>query len=156
MRADLGTWPNEQAEVLVRVLRDQGVDAAVDAEGARARVTVEAAHASRATTVMSAAMDQLAAAARRPASPHADDSHVTSAAEPTADDHEEGPPLVMERFRRMAPVIGVLVATMMVALMVPGWFKIVAIVVAVAGYVLLRVGGSADGAAAEERHRPDR
>lgn len=56
----------------------------------------------------------------------------------------------MERFRRMAPFVGVLVAALMVALLVPGRLWIVVVLGAIIAVGALIVRGREDE---DERHR---
>lgn len=123
MRDDLGVWPPSQAEALVRVLSDHGIDAETEPSdgsgGEQVRVTVPSADATTAANVMAARMDEIAAAAA-----------VTRKERATRwfedEDDEGGPPLMMERFRRMGTVLVVLVAGLMIAIMIPGPLRIVA------------------------------
>lgn len=120
MSRDLGTWGRAQAEALVRVLAENGIEADTERTADGIRVTVQPDDAARASRVMSARMEEIAAAAEIRRTARAPRWFEDD------DDDEEGRPLLMERFRRLGAVLGVLIAGLMVAFYVPGPFRIVA------------------------------
>jgi hypothetical protein len=150
--ADLGTWSRPQATVLVKVLKRAGVRATTQdtADGAAVSVTVAEDQADRAHAAIAAEMDTIARAAREERATRERRASVTR-----IDDARrrrgrsrgsgDGPPLVTERLRRLGPLIGIIVAAMMVVAVVPGNLRFPVMIVVVLGLVYLLGRGDGDG-----------
>ena len=139
MSADLGTWSEAQARTVVRVLEKRGLTVHTEPEDGAVRIVVDG-DTDVAHRALIEAMDEIAGAARHSRSP------VRAPARARHDEDEDGPPLVFERLRNAAP-IAVVLAGLLVLLVVPGSFKLAALVLTlvVIGVVAWRSSRQDDG-----------
>lgn len=138
MAEDLGSWPPAQATTLVKVLRKAGVSPSTARDGATVRVTVPEEHADAANAAIAANMDTIARAAREAN----DRRREVAARKRTKADRPK--PLVMERFARLGPLVGLLLVGVLVIAVVPPGARTIVSVVAVVG-VLWVAGSSGEG-----------
>jgi Flp pilus assembly protein TadB len=156
---DLGTWSRTQAAVLVKVLRRAGCRPSTTpgAGGSDVRVTVPDDQADRANAAIAAEMDTIARAAREER-----ERNVRSleAARRKRERRNRGGgssrdagerPLATERLRGLAPFLGLLLAALLVAAVVPpaGRFPAMVVGVVVVTYLIGRGRSDEDG-----RRRP--
>lgn len=146
---DLGSWPPAQATTLVKVLRKSGVSPETSQDGATVRVTVPDEQAEAANAAIAANMDTIAKAARQ-----ANEARQ-AAAERRKAKADRQPPLVMERFARMGPIVGLLLVAFLVVAIVPGPLKTLFGIVAVVG-VLWLAGRDSDGSSDHRGRGPRR
>lgn len=107
--AHLASFDPALAEAVVAVLRREGVSAVAEPDGnGQVEVRVPAAHREQALTVLAARMEAVHELAR---------SGTAAGAAPAASaapDEDDGPPIVMERFRRMGFGIAVVLAPLLI------------------------------------------
>lgn len=153
MSADLGTWSRPQAQALVKVLKRAGLRPTLTAhpDGESIVVTVPEDQADRANAAIAADMDTIARAARQArdrehgASVHRIDTARRDRARSRGRDERR---LATERLRGLAPVLGLLLATVLVATLVPGPARFPVLIVVVIGltYAIGRGRGGGPGA----------
>lgn len=108
MAADLGTWPESQATVLIQVLRRNQLNPEARRTRGGIQVTVPDDEADRATRTIAANMDAIADAARPPAPPRPRGRRATGPAP-----HPSERPLTSERILAAArPIALVLIGVL--------------------------------------------
>jgi hypothetical protein len=152
VRTDLGTWRDPQADVVVRALKRAGLAPGTEHVAGGTRITVSAAHHDEAHQVLAAAMDDIAQAA---ASPDREPRRPGRGGPgPGRRTDSERPPLLTQRLRNAAPLVGLMTA-LLVAAMMPGGALRTAVFVAVLlafGIVWARRNGGQD----DDDRRPPR
>jgi len=131
---DLGTWPPEQARVLVEALQKAGLSPKAKRTREGVLVTVEDAESDEAHRTLVANMDAIAQAARGP-QPKRQRSRDRSASSPR---ERSGPgPLTSERFGKLSqPLIILIIGLVLSLLIVPLRIPILIFTVAAIIYVL--------------------
>ncbi len=144
MPADLGTWSRPQAAALLKVLKRAGIRASTEPapDGSGLTVTVPDAQADRAHAALAADMDTIARAAReeRASDEKRRRGKATVSDLDDARRRRSAPgerPLVMERVGRLGPVLGIVVAALLVAAVVPDGLRFPVLIVVVLGLAYL-------------------
>lgn len=121
MAADLGSWPAEQATVLLEVLQQSGLHPEAHRKRDGVHVTVPDEEGDKAHTTLVQHMDTIARAARppagprrRPREPRRPGPTTRGPATPAGDR-----PLSSERLRRLGNPLGILLVGLLISLAVP-------------------------------------
>jgi hypothetical protein len=135
---DLGTWPAEQATVLVDVLQRAGIPPKARRTRAGVEITVDDAQADEAHATLVANMDTIARAARSPAGERPRGRKGRTPAV-RGDDEVKPPerPLTAQRLVRFGRPLAILVAGLMIASIMPGPLRFVVLMATVAAMVWL-------------------
>jgi hypothetical protein len=143
---DLGTWPPEQATVLVEVLQQAGITPQAKRTREGIEVTVEDGDSDQAHATLVANMDAIARAARAPKPEGGRRRARSPAARPGAAPREGGErPLASQRMSRFARPIAILVAALMLAAApIPFPLRLLILAAAVLGIVWM-LGREPDG-----------
>lgn len=137
MPEDLGTWSRPQAAALVKVLRRAGCSPSTAgvAGSSDVVVTVPDTEVERANAAIAADMDTIARAAREERARNVESLEAArrkrERRERTAASSAGDRPLATERLRRLAPFLGLLLAALLVATLVPAAARFPAILLAV-------------------------
>ncbi|HEX9767093.1 MAG TPA: hypothetical protein VGA36_10040 [Nitriliruptorales bacterium] len=119
MRTDLGTWRGPQADAVVRALERAGLSPRTEDARDGTRITVPAGQHDAAHRVLAGAMDDIAHAADRGPNGSKATHRPARGRRAGRDDDGGEPALVTERLRNVAPLVG-LVTALLVAAMIPG------------------------------------
>lgn len=141
MAADLGTWPPEQATVLLEVLQEAGLKPEARRTREGVQVSVADDEAERAHHTLVANMDTIARAARSPAGQDRSRRRARSASQPSRRRRDRGgaTPLASQRLQKFARPLGLLVVGLMLATLIrPLALPIVVFTVAGVVYLLGR------------------
>ena len=130
MAEDMGTWPPEQARVLLEALQKAGLSPKARRTRDGIAVTVGDAEADEAHRTLVANMDAIAQAARTPQQPR---RPRTRSSGPQRQTPER--PLASERLGSMSRPLIILVVGMILALIAPAPLKLPVIVFTIAGLV---------------------
>jgi hypothetical protein len=143
---DLGTWPPEQATVLVEVLQQAGITPQAKRTREGIEVTVEDGDSDQAHATLVANMDAIARAARAPKPEGGRRRARPPAARPGAAPREGGErQLASQRMSRFARPIAILVAALMLAAApIPFPLRLLILAAAVLGIVWM-LGREPDG-----------
>jgi hypothetical protein len=135
---DLGTWPAEQATVLVDVLQRAGIPPKARRTRAGVEITVDDAQADEAHATLVANMDTIARAARSSAAERPRGRRGRTPAV-RGDDQVKPPerPLTAQRLVRFGRPLAILVAGLMIASIMPGPLRFVVLMATVAAMVWL-------------------
>lgn len=158
MPEDLGTWSRPQAAVLVKVLRRAGCRPETTAApgGDDILVTVPDEQADRANAAIAAEMDTIARAAREERERNVQSLDAArrkrekrakreARTSPPSSSSTGDRPLATERLRGLAPILGLLLAVLLVAALVPPGARFLATLVAVLVVTYLVGRGRMDG-----------
>lgn len=149
MAADLGTWPPEQATVLVEVLQRAGITPQAKRTREGVTVTVEDAESDQAHATLVANMDTIARAARPSSSAESRRTRGTPQRRPSGSPRQGAgdadTPLITQRLGRFArPLAILLVALLIAAAPIPFGLRILVLVGAVLTIVWV-LGREPDG-----------
>ena len=142
MRTDLGTWRGPQADAVVKALKRAGLSPQTEPAYDGTRITVPAEQNDAAHRVLVGAMDDIARAAanERSGGPSSPRRAALGASDPGrsrqrhADDE---PPLVSERLRNAAPLVGLVAALLLAAMIPPGAVRTTVFVFALVAFGVL-------------------
>ncbi len=140
MAADLGTWPPEQATVLLEVLQEAGLSPEARRSRDGVQVTVADEEADRAHQTLVANMDTIARAARARTGQDRSRRRARSAPAPNRrSGDDQGQPLASQRLKHLARPLGVLVIGLLLATLIrPLALPIVVFTIAGVVYLLGR------------------
>lgn len=147
MAADLGTWPPEQATVLLEALQEAGLKPEARRTRDGVQVTVADDETDRAHQTLVANMDRIARAARPPAGQERPRRRARPSTTPRQRSNTaESTPLTSERLQRLARPLGLLVVGLLLATIIrPLALPIVVFTVAGVVYLLGRQTQGEDG-----------
>jgi hypothetical protein len=135
---DLGTWPAEQATVLVDALQQAGITPKARRTREGVEITVEDAKADEAHATLVANMDAIARAARSPVGESG--RRRRGRTTPVRGDEQLKPPerpLTAQRLIRFGRPLAILVAGLMIAAVMPPPVRLVILMATVAAMVWL-------------------
>ena len=138
MAEDLGTWPAEQATVLVDALQKAGITPTARRTREGVEITVEDEQADQAHATLVANMDAIARAARSPVSESG--RRRRGRTPPVRGDEQAKPPdrpLTAQRLVRFGRPLAILVAGLMIAAVMPPPIRFVVLIATVAAMVWL-------------------
>lgn len=136
MAEDLGTWPPEQATVLVEVLQQAGITPQARRTRDGIEVTVDEKDSDQAHATLVANMDTIARAARStPSEPRRKRPRTAPTGPKQAQRDAPERQLTSQRMTRFGRPMAILLAALLLAMVLPGALRVLVLAAAVAAMV---------------------